>query len=204
MEVLAFNTKWMIWNSMLAILPVLFAYFILLARSNMVKILLVIPWLVLFPNTIYIYTDLMHVIFQVPQTVWWAIPILVLQHALLQLVGLVTFILGYRPFEVWVTSSRWRQRHQTMLLILFNLLVTFGVVMGRVERVNSWELISDPLNVVMSILHVFSSFTSMGLFILLSVVTNCIYFLFRNPVQKVYKDIKVYLNKQSTHFWIDK
>lgn len=188
MDTIQYNNSWMLFNAMLAVLPVLFGYFLLLARARSLKIVLGVLWLVFLPNTIYIYTDLMHLIHQWPTVSLAEKPIIVLQHIMLQVVGIITFILAYRPLEIWLASVSKSEKQKIRAILLFNLIITFGIVLGRIERVNSWEVISDPVNVILSSVTVLTTFSTLGLLVLLWIVTNCIYFLFRDPVLRLTKN----------------
>lgn len=176
---------------MLALLAVLFGYFFLRTKSPTLKVIFGILWLLFLPNTIYIFTDLQHVIEQWNKVSPLEGIILVCQYLLLELIGLVTFILGFHPFERIVRYFPKLKRNKVKVIVAFNFLIAFGMVLGRVERINSWEVFTDPFAVLRSSLHVLMSFELLGLTVLFGLVCNFIYFLCRDYIfHKMRKTVK--------------
>jgi uncharacterized membrane protein len=185
MPILTYNEGWMLYNCFLAILALGFGYFFLISQNHIVKIAFGILWLLFFPNTIYIFTDLEHFIDQWPLLSWtFRIP-LFLQYALLEIIGFVTFAFGLYPFEQILLLQKKLKKHKIAALIIFNFLIAFAMVLGRVERINSWEVFTDPLKVLNSALHVFFSSKLLGLVFLFGILCNCFYFLFRDRILRL-------------------
>src|SRR5207248_1183184 len=112
-------------------------------------------WLLFLPNTIYIFTDLEHLIDQWPLLhPFFRIPLL-LQYIFFELVGIVTFVIALIPFEKIILPLKLLKKRKIPVLIIFNFLIAFGMVLGRVERINSWEVFTSPLKVTISAIHVF-------------------------------------------------
>ncbi|MGH7203821.1 MAG: DUF1361 domain-containing protein [Candidatus Levyibacteriota bacterium] len=182
MPTILFNDFWMTVNAMLAFLAVLLGYFFLRSASPTLKVLFGISWLLFLPNTIYIFTDLQHLVSQWRQVTPAVDPLLILQYTVLQIIGVVTFILGFRPFEKIINYFSVLKKKKLQVTVAFNFLIAFGMVLGRVERINSWEVVSNPIRVLVSSFHVLTSLQLLGLTLLFGVVCNIIYFLFRDPV----------------------
>ena len=172
----------MAFNSFLAILPVLFAYIFIKSRNKAVRVVSGILWLLFFPNSIYLLTDMMHLIHQWERVNGIASIVVVLQFVLLQVVGFVTFILGFRPFEHIVEWLKFSKEKKTWAIIVFNFIIAFGIVLGRVERVNSWDVFADTGKVVQAVITVFTSIELIGLTVLFGLFCNFFYFLFRDPI----------------------
>jgi uncharacterized membrane protein len=182
MPIITYNDSWMLYNCFLAILALGFCYFFIISENKFVKIIFGILWLLFFPNTIYIFTDLEHLIFQ------WSVispvlrSLLLLQYIILEIIGVLTFLYAFFPFEKLIASIKAFKKRKKVLIIAFNFFIAFGMVLGRVERINSWEVFTQPLRVIGSAVHVFTSWELMVLMILFGIVCNCIYFLFRDRV----------------------
>ena len=183
MPILEFNVSWMLFNVMLALVAVLLGYFTLRANNIVFRLLFGFLWLLFLPNTIYLFTDLQHVIFQWFKVLLWQQGVLVLQYTLLQIAGVLTFILSFRPFERFADSYL-AKRHHLPAIIVFNFLIAFGMVLGRVERINSWDVFFRPAAVIQSAIHVSTSLELLGLTFLFGLLCNIVYFLFRDWVMK--------------------
>ena len=182
MPILEYNAGWMLFNCFLALLPLWFGYVFLKSKSTLSRVLFGILWLLFLPNTIYIFTDLEHIIDQLPLLSLQFQIYLLLQYLILEFVGIATFLIGVFPFERMLIVEKYSKRSMPGKLILFNFFIAFGMVLGRVERINSWEVFTAPVKVLNSAVHVFSSFDLLALMILFGLLCNFIYFIFRDRV----------------------
>jgi uncharacterized membrane protein len=182
MEIIVFNLKWMMFNCFLALLAVVFAYLFVKAKNSVWKTITGVLWLLFLPNTIYMFTDMMHILYQWELVQGWEKAVVAVEFAVLQLVGFVTFILAFRPFEVILTWLRYNEKKRVWSTILFNFVIAFGIVLGRVERVNSWDAFVAGDRLLNAVLNVFTSPELIGLTILFGLFCNFFYFLFRDPI----------------------
>lgn len=182
MPVLNYNVSWMVYNSFLALLAVGFGYFIFEVENKIIRFIIGICWFLFLPNTIYIFTDLMHLIEQWYYTQGIFHFLLLLQYAVFEIIGIVTFLLAFFPIEKIVDSIKILKKNKTFVFIIFNLIIAFGMVLGRVERINSWDLFTNPRVVIISGLHVFTSINLLVLTLLFGLICNFIYFLSRDRV----------------------
>lgn len=139
----------LLWNLFLAWLPY---YFIKKFNKwqNTYYNLSVIGLCILFlPNAPYIITDLFHLKQELKAPLWFDL-ILILSFAL---VGMFFFILTvkellklaktYNPSRVFLSVSK----------LGIMALSAYGVYLGRYLRFNSWDLVSDPLNLFLQMLR---------------------------------------------------
>lgn len=191
MPILYYNDSWMLYNCFLALLPVGFGFLFILFKNPLLKILSGILWVLFLPNTIYIFTDLVHFLNQ------WSIThpllsiLLLLQYIILVIVGIVTFFIALFPFEKMVLTKKKFKQEKAVFLIVFNFFIAFGMVLGRVERINSWDVFIHPLKVLNSAFTVFTSLDLLTVMILFGLFCNFLYFLFR---KKFLSYITVYFN----------
>lgn len=182
MPIILFNISWMAFNCLLAILPVLFAYIFLKTKNKPVKVTTGILWILFMPNTIYLFTDMLHILYQWELVQGWEKIVVALQFAILQIVGFVTFILSFRPFEIILRWLKYNEKKRLWATILFNFIIAFGIVLGRVERVNSWDVFVGSEKLLQAIINIFTSAELIGLTILFGLFCNFFYFLFRDPI----------------------
>lgn len=182
MPIILFNFSWMAFNVFLAVIPVVLAYIFIKTHNTPVKILTGILWLLFLPNTIYVFTDMLHMLNQWGKLHGWEKVAVVLQFAVLQVIGFVTFILAFRPFEVILKWLRYNEKKRLWATIVFNFLIAFGLVLGRVERVNSWDVFVGSERIIEAVVNIFTSPELIGLTILFGLFCNFFYFLFRDPI----------------------
>jgi uncharacterized membrane protein len=167
----------LIWNILLAALPILFGYLFIVTKSKL-RYLWLVPWLVFLPNSFYVWTDIIHpfnviqyfcpdldyttycdqeLIRKVVTPTWngtW--------QQLLQIFGVVYAIF----LSAWYGMIAWRQvtkelsaKLEWRVFLLFLPLNAFAIVVGRFARTNSWYLLTNPLRVIRDFAD-----TAMGIF----------------------------------------
>jgi uncharacterized membrane protein len=126
----------LVWNLFLAWIPVALALWLEerdqrgLARG----------WLIFFPNAPYILTDLKHLKLAM-QFRWWTDLIIILLFAF---TGQVLAFLSLHRMQALVARRRgWIAGWTFALGVVF--FSGFGVYLGRFERWNSWDVLTQPL-----------------------------------------------------------
>lgn len=105
-------------------------------------------WLMFFPNAPYIFTDLTH-LKMVAKTGWWTDLIIILLFAI---IGLVLAFLSLHRMQGLVVRRRgWLVGWAFVLIVAF--VSGFGVYLGRFERWNSWDVVTNPLGLCADSFH---------------------------------------------------
>lgn len=178
------NFPWMIYNILLAIIPVLLARVFYKVRKPFLKVIFFVVWLFFIPNTIYLFTDVLHFMDQINGLDYFGSLVLAAQYAGLFIAGFLTYILSMYPIER-------KLRLSTAMIVGINFIIGFGVVIGRVHRLNSWDVIFQAEKVFNAALETTTSFDMFALAILFGLFANFMYFLFRKKVVKyVSKTVK--------------
>lgn len=138
---------------------------------------------------------MLHILYQWDNVQGWEKVVVASQFALLQFVGFVTFILSFRPFEVILQWLKYNEREKLWATVLFNFLIAFGIVLGRVERINSWDVFLGSEKLIQAIINIFTSIELIGLTILFGLFCNFFYFLFRDPIWRSTTKLKTSLAK---------
>ncbi len=175
----------MLFNSELALLAVLFGMLFLYFKKGFLHYFFGVLWLLFLPNTIYMITDMIHLLRQ-----WGRVDdsikvILLVQYFLLEVVCFATYLYGMVPFEKQLLKRKLNERQKIMLIIAFNFLIAFGMVLGRIERINSWDVFVNPMSVLYSAYITLTSHFHLMLFVLFGLFTNFFYFLFRDHMISV-------------------
>lgn len=144
MNIILFNAGWMSYNIFLAVLAVLLGFAFLRAKKLYLKIFLFILWLLFLPNTIYLATDMKYFLEQFLEVFGYYKLVLTLQYIFLFMFGIVTFILALYPLDRAITKNKSKKMKnkqlRIILLIFINFLIAFGVALGRIQRINSWDV----------------------------------------------------------------
>jgi uncharacterized membrane protein len=150
-----------LWNLFLAVIPALLGYGLAWSLGGrgqrrlpkLVCVLLAVVWLAFLPNTCYLLTEWRHLLFD-PRwegildrghedrramliTAKWALFFLAYSGT-----GLLLFALAIRPVERWLRSVG---RKPIIYAPLFFFLMSLGVYLGLIVRLNSWDLWHRPL-----------------------------------------------------------
>jgi uncharacterized membrane protein len=133
------------WNLFLSWIPLIIAFFAdsLTKRFGELQIglaILSIGWLAFFPNAPYMITDLAHLTVDYQRDLTWHDTIMLFFYAEVSLFnGLVSLY--------WIHRS-WRRvfpkKIGNILLLISLPTAGFGVYLGRVRRMNSWDIIHEP------------------------------------------------------------
>ena len=180
MPIVVENLGWMFFNIALAFIGVGFAYLFLGTKKGLLKLLFFILWLLFLPNTIYLLTDLQYLPEQFMKVNSADKFILVFEYLSLLILGIFTFMFGINPIEKKIKKEFKKDKTAIVLSnIAINFTISFGVVLGKVERVHSWYVFTDPKGVIESSIRVLSD---QGLVILIfsfGVIINIVFFYFK-------------------------
>ncbi|MES2690281.1 MAG: DUF1361 domain-containing protein [Bacteroidota bacterium] len=137
-------------------------------------ILLLFSWLLFFPNAPYILTDIFHLrrVFSMPV---WFDTILIISFAW---VGLVFGFLSLWDIETLL--SRFMNKCWVHAIAVFLLLLAaFGIYLGRYLRFNSWDILTDPFNLLGDIgdrlINPYKHPRSWGMTLFMGVFLNMVY-----------------------------
>lgn len=175
----------MSYNTFLAAISVFFAWLFSRFEKTSFKIISVILWLLFLPNTIYIITDLTHLPAQFYTSQLFIRPILVFQYSLLLTAGIITYFWAMYLFEKKLLHFSWVKNKKTtpvILLMYVNFLVSIGVMMGRIQRSNSWDVFFHTKDVVYDAFFVLQSLQIMIFVVVFTVLITVLYFLLKDIV----------------------
>lgn len=148
-----FKTKqysflFLLWNLLLAYLPLLFVRLIKVNRLKYLNICFLLLSILFLPNAPYILTDLFHLKKALVAPLWFDL-ILILSFAIL---GFIYFIVA---FELILNTIK-TNYHQKIFVIAkpFLLLIcSYGIYLGRYLRYNSWDIIYSPVDLAKGMLN---------------------------------------------------
>ncbi len=138
-------------------------------------ILLALAWLLFFPNSPYILTDLFHLHERDGMPKWFDL-ILILSFAW---AGLLFGFMSLFQIEKILLEKLNQVKTNTILVTLL-FISSFGVYLGRFLRWNTWDIISNPIDLLADIadrfIHPLSHGRTWGITLLMGTLLSFIYF----------------------------
>lgn len=140
------------WNLFLAWIPFLLAFVLFEMNNNgtsrIKKVGVFAAWLLFFPNSPYILTDLFHLRLRSEIPLWFDL-VLILSFAWNGL------LLGYSSLMEIQKVLRTRLSVGIVNFFIAGLLVlcSFGIYLGRYPRYNSWDILTNPITLFSDIFN---------------------------------------------------
>jgi uncharacterized membrane protein len=165
----------LLWNLFLAWIP--FQLSLFLGRENKAgkNIMLLLTWLLFFPNALYIVTDLIHL--EAPTNVPLWFDVLFLLTA--AITGLIMAFASLYQVEIFLAKTMSLQTVNRLVMAAI-FLGSFGVYLGRFQRWNSWDVLSNPLvlfqEISLRFLFPFEHYRTWGITFLLTAFFSLLYF----------------------------
>jgi uncharacterized membrane protein len=133
----SYPTKFLVWNLFLAWIPVFFAACFAAVRLRLWFVPLGLAWLAFLPNSPYLVTDLVHLGAGVE---FWRH---VLQYGFAAWTGIILGVVSLR-----LVHGRIEREFGAVagwsVVVLSVPLCAIGIVIGRFQRWNSWDLVRQP------------------------------------------------------------
>jgi uncharacterized membrane protein len=136
--------RFFVWNLLLAWIPLLLSFALIEMDKRKIPTwiccLILFAWLLFFPNSPYMLTDLFHLSPKHQIPVWYDLGMILsfawngLMLGFVSLLGVQEFI--QRRTAQWIT---W------IIVTLILILAAFGIYLGRYERLNSWDILTNPI-----------------------------------------------------------
>jgi uncharacterized membrane protein len=140
--------NFLLWNLFLGFLPLFFAFTLYLFNAKAGTFILFAGsflWLLFYPNSPYMLTDFIHLNAQKPSAIYDAI--------IFFSISILSLFYGFFSLKIihLIWYSRYNRKAANAIIIFSILLSSFGIYLGRILRVNSWDLFTKPLKVMADI-----------------------------------------------------
>jgi uncharacterized membrane protein len=134
----------LVWNLMLAWVPLAFALALewrrRRGRAGVASLILGAGWLLFLPNAPYLVTDIVHLGHKNPVLgIRLDLTTLLMAAAAGVLIGFLSLALVQRTI-----SERLGPRLAWALVVVAQVLTSFGIYLGRILRLNSWDALTRP------------------------------------------------------------
>lgn len=184
----------LVWNLFLAFTPLVFIFLAKKLHDNFgfkklsLKIAIVglmTSWLLFFPNSPYIITDLIH-LGHLPKNLLWFDSVGIFITAL---TGLVVGLYSMYNFQS-LSKKLFGNTIAWFLVISSAILSGFGLYLGRFARFNSWDLFSNPVHLIEQSLVETSNPLAIQTTLVFSIVLIGLYLSFYNLISLKHENIK--------------
>ncbi|PRB01034.1 hypothetical protein CQ046_16595 [Chryseobacterium sp. MYb7] len=168
------------WNLFLAWIPLLLSSFILAfnIKSKISLIFIMIVWILFFPNSPYILTNLFHLKARNDIPIWYDL-IVILSYAW---TGLICGFISLKDIENRL-SDYGNRNVINSVIVLFLFMSSFGVYLGRFLRWNSWDVLNNPFglfsDIVVRLIYPMEYTKTWGVTVLMGLMLNFMYFTFK-------------------------
>jgi uncharacterized membrane protein len=143
---LHYNWPWMAWNLTLALVPLVLAITLFRGdrRPTATWWLGMLVFVALLPNAPYVLTDVVHFLPNVRGTERLSVALaFIVQYGVFFLVGAESYVVSIVLFTRWLAAQGWA-RAAVPVEVGINLLCAVGIYLGRVDRLNSWDVVVAP------------------------------------------------------------
>jgi uncharacterized membrane protein len=141
--------RFLVWNLFLALVPAFASAAMVRADRLGARVIAVAcgaVWLLFLPNAPYLITDLVHLHPRPPVPYWFDI----LLFTAFAGAGILAAFSSFRDVE-FVVARRFGRMASWAVLALAAFASGFGIYLGRVERLNSWDVFTQPAGLMSAV-----------------------------------------------------
>jgi uncharacterized membrane protein len=147
--------NFLLWNLFLGIIPFIVTFALKSYFDKVSNLILWIGcgiWLLFYPNSPYMITDLIH-INQIPEIA--STQVLVYDTIIIFSFAMLAAFYGFYSMGMvyYLVRARTNKFIANFIIMVSILLSSFGIYLGRFVRLNSWDVFTKPIQTIALILH---------------------------------------------------
>jgi uncharacterized membrane protein len=148
---------WIAWNLFLAFIPLLLSFYLfrqLSLKRNFAWWIVFVIYAAFLPNAPYILTDVVHLIAATwaNPSVWIITLFYIPLHVGAMLAGFEAYVVSLINQSAYLRRSGLK-RYIIPLEWLTHILCALGIYLGRFRRLNSWDIVRAPQDVILATLN---------------------------------------------------
>ena len=151
LNLLSQSTERILWNLFLAFIPLTLSFYLfrLSAIRQILWWIILLIFISFLPNAPYILTDSIHIIelSQKNYPSWAIILVLIPQYTVFIIAGFEAYVISLSRIDHYLTNLV-AQKYLIAINAIAHGLCVVGIYIGRFERFNSWDFITQPINVL--------------------------------------------------------
>ncbi|WP_330220729.1 DUF1361 domain-containing protein [[Phormidium ambiguum] IAM M-71] len=174
---------WIAWNLFLAFIPLALSFWLFRRKSNYRSYVWWIVFAVYFaflPNAPYLLTDIIHLIRGIREgfSAWVITLIFIPLHLFAIIAGTEAYVVSL------INQGNYLKRQLSEKWVVWSELATHalcavGIYMGRFQRFNSWDLVTDPDNVLLTTINDLTSKRPLLVMFITFVVLAVVYWVMK-------------------------
>lgn len=174
---------WILWNLFLAFIPLALSFWLFRRKTSSRSILWWIAFIVyaaFLPNAPYLLTDIIHLIRGTREgySAWIIALIFIPLHTFAILSGMEAYVVSL------INQGNYLKRQAAAKFVVWSELIThalcaIGIYLGRFQRLNSWDLVTDPDNVLLTTIDELTAKRPLLVIFITFVVITIIYWIMK-------------------------
>ncbi len=182
LDVLNYSKNLIVWNLFLAFIPLILSVW-LFRRSKSRSLIWWLGFLVFIaflPNAPYVLTDTIHLIDLIRYgfSAWIITLVLIPQYTLFILAGFQAYVISLINLGYFLHRQN-REKYIFTVELISHSVCSFGIYLGRFQRFNSWDVLTQPNALAKSIAVNLSSKQPIFTIIITFVVLTILYWLMK-------------------------
>lgn len=178
------HSGWMAWNLFLAFIPLALSVWLFRGTSKSRSLLWwagFVVFLAFLPNAPYLLTDIIHLIgaIRARYSVWVVTLVLIPQHVLAILAGFEAYVLCLINLGYYLRQQGFK-RFIPWAELIFHALSAVGIYLGRFIRLNSWDLVVQPDDVLEIVINDLIAKRPVLIMVITFVILTIFYWLVKN------------------------
>jgi uncharacterized membrane protein len=182
---------WILWNLFLAVIPLVLSFWLFRRRKisrSLVWWLALVTFIAFLPNAPYLLTDIIHLIRGTRDglSIWVVALVLIPLHISAILGGFEAYVVSLINQGYYLRKQGAQRAVVWAAEILMHLLCAVGVFIGRFRRLNSWDLVTDPSDVISKTLDDLTSKRPMAVILLTFIILTVFYWVMKQITLGLY------------------
>ncbi|MGL5063638.1 MAG: DUF1361 domain-containing protein [Microcoleus sp.] len=142
-----------------------------------------LAFIAFLPNAPYVLTDIIHLIEQIQQgySVWTVTLALIPQYLAFMLAGFGAYVLGVMNLGYYLKQQGW-SKFILVTEIIIHGLTAIGIYLGRFIRFNSWDIITNPDELVNSVMNDLVGKRPVLVMVVTVAVIACLYWVMKQII----------------------
>lgn len=193
LRVFELSVALMLWNLFLAFIPLILSLWLFRGQTKPFFLwwLGFLIFIVFLPNAPYVLTDIIHLIDIIRNdvSVWIVTLVVIPQYILFILLGFEAYVISLINLGYYL-KQRQLSSYILPVEIITHALSAVGIYLGRFQRFNSWDFLTQPIFLFRSIFENFTNKDSTLIMAVTFIVLVVIYWIFKQINLGIYSRIK--------------
>ena len=179
---------YMVWNLFLAWIPYIISLYFIKKDMRVSRfVILFIIWFLFFPNAPYLVTDVLHIAERLSPLLWYDSLLFFFFGWIGLFLGMLSLLRIHQYLKVHFSYLI-----SEILIFAICLVSSFGVYLGRFGRWNSWDAITNPLELVRHSFNFSTSLTHAGtLLMFVGIFTVFMYSIYRTIFALINENLQI-------------